>query len=230
MTLPDDMLTTQQTAALLDVSVQRVNRLLEAGVVTRVARGLVDRASVDRYVAERAGGRKRVWAEHTAWGAIALLSGHTSVPWLGQVQVSRLRKSLIDLAVEATEPVGELVIRLRDRAKATTYSGHRSVNDRIRGDLVIASRTGLGLDDQDTAVGGYVSRVAVPAMVDMYRLRQDPSGLITLRATTFDLQTVEALVTGDRVVAALDAATSVDPRERGVGEQALTATLEEFRR
>ena len=229
MTVREDMLTTREAAALLNVSVQRVNRLLETGAVTRVARGLVDRASVDRYLAERAGGRKRVWAEHTAWGAIALLSGRTSAPWLGQVQGSRLRKSLGDLADETIDPIGELVVRLRDRAKATTYTGHRSVSDRLRNDLCIASRASLGLVDQDSVVDGYASHLAIPSLVDKYRLRQDSSGSITLRATTFDLHVVEGLVTGSSVVAALDAATSLDPRERGVGEQALAETLETFR-
>ena len=45
------------------------------GDLTRVARGLLDRGPPDRYLAESHGGRTRVWAEHTAWGAIALLSG-----------------------------------------------------------------------------------------------------------------------------------------------------------
>ena len=48
---------------------------------------------MERYLASHSGGRKRVWAEHTAWGAIALLSGEQA-PWLGQVQRSRLRSAL----------------------------------------------------------------------------------------------------------------------------------------
>ncbi|WP_238525899.1 hypothetical protein [Corynebacterium nuruki] len=42
---------------------------------------------------------------------------------------------------------------------------------------------------------------------------------------TFDFGRVQSLVT-TRVVAALDAAVSIDPRTRGVGEQALEEILE----
>lgn len=109
---------TQDAADTLGVSVQHVRRLADSGDLTRAARGLIDRDSLDRYLAERHGGRTRVWSEHTAWGAVALLSG-VHVDWLGPAQASRLRASLRAL----TDPV-DLVIQTRARARSQAYHGH----------------------------------------------------------------------------------------------------------
>lgn len=46
----------------------------------------------------------------------------------------------------------------------------------------------------------------------------------------FDLKAVHDITLHDDVLAALDAATSTDPRARGVGERALTAALDRYRR
>ena len=60
---------------------------------------------------------------------------------LGDVQRHRLRATLLQI----TDPA-DLAVRLRDRATVTLWSGHRSVNDRIRQDLVVPGR-GAGLLD-----------------------------------------------------------------------------------
>jgi hypothetical protein len=44
-----------------------------------------------------------------------------------------------------------------------------------------------------------------------------------------DIDFIKYLVTLNRTLAAVDAATSLDPRERGVGEQVLARRLELFR-
>jgi hypothetical protein len=59
-------------------------------------------------------------------------------------------------------------------------------------------------------------------------LRADASGPVTLRVTGFDFDHVRALV-DTSVVAALDAATSFDPRVRGVGRRTLAELLESYR-
>ena len=59
-------------------------------------------------------------------------------------------------------------------------------------------------------------------------LRADASGPVTLRVTGFDFDHVRALV-DTSVVAALDAATSIDPRVRGVGRRTLADLLESYR-
>jgi hypothetical protein len=221
MAVGDELMRTTEAAERLGVTVRHFNVLVESGQIIRVGAGLVDRASVERYLASHSGGRKRVWAEHTAWGAIALLSGEQA-PWLGQVQRSRLRSALR----QVTE-TDDLLTRLRGRAQVTTCTGHRSVADRLRHDLVTVDRSRLGLVEDAAVVDGYLAADDLDNAVQRYRLREDASGAITLRATSFDLDTVRRLAHG-RALGAIDAATSLDPRERGLGERALRTVLETF--
>jgi hypothetical protein len=59
-------------------------------------------------------------------------------------------------------------------------------------------------------------------------LREDLGGNVTLRATGFNLGIVSDLASKGDALAALDAAASLDPRERGVGERALDEALERY--
>lgn len=223
MATRDELLTVQEVSELLGVEARQVRLIAEKGEITRVARGIFDRTSVERYRAERGGGRTRTWAEHTAWGAIALLSNAAPLR-LGDTQRYRLRATLIGI----TDP-GELALRLRDRAAVTTWSGHRSVSDRVREQIVVPGRRRLGLVESDDVVDGYLGTEELASVVQRYRLRQDPAGPITLRHTSMDIGFVADLARFNRTLAAADAATSLDPRERGVGEQHLTQRLELFR-
>ncbi|SKB05397.1 type IV toxin-antitoxin system AbiEi family antitoxin domain-containing protein [Aeromicrobium choanae] len=223
MAFRGDFLTTQEASDLLGVEARQVRVLAEAGDIVRVARGIFDRTSVERYRAERGTGRTRTWAEHTAWGAVALLSGAAPLD-LGDTQRYRLRATLLDI----TDP-SELAIRLRDRATVTTWSGHRSVNERVREELVIPGRQRLGLVEDAAIVDGYVHTSRIADLVRRCRLREDTTGSITLRHTSMDIEFINYLATLNRTLAAVDAATSLDPRERGVGQQALIQRLELFR-
>ena len=113
MSSSGEFVSTEEAARTLGVTVQHIRRLVDSGELLRIARGLIDRASLDRYLTERQGSRTRVWAEHTAWGAIALLSRDTPA-WLGPVQASRLRGALRQI----TDP-GDLLTRTRDRASGS---------------------------------------------------------------------------------------------------------------
>lgn len=218
-------LSTPDAARALGVTVQHVRRLADSGELTRVARGLIDRDSLDRYLAARHGGRTRVWAEHTAWGAVAMLTG-MHVDWLGPSQTSRLRASLRAL----TDPT-DLVTRTRDRASTQTYLGHSSAVRRLLDEVVTVDATSLGLvSTQTDTVDGYLDVDKVDSTVRFFGLRADPAGNVTLRATHFDLGVVRDLTTRGVVLAALDAAASRDPRERGVGDRALAEALDRFRR
>jgi hypothetical protein len=223
MALRGDFLTTQEASDLLGVEARQVRVLAETGDIVRLARGIFDRRSVERYRAERGTGRTRTWAEHTAWGAIALLSGAAPVD-LGDTQRYRLRATLLDIAHPR-----ELAIRLRDRATVTTWSGHRSVSDRVREELVIPGRQRLGLVEDAAIVDGYIHTSRIAELVRRCRLREDTTGSITLRYTSMDIDFIEYLATLNRTLAAVDAATSLDPRERGVGEQTLVQRLELLR-
>jgi excisionase family DNA binding protein len=225
MTERDDLVTTEEAARLLGVSVRRVQQMLETGDLSRVARGLVDRTSVELYLSSQHGGRTRVWSTPMAWGAIALLSGWSST-WLGPVQAFRLRTALHE-----THDARQLVARCRNRAEVHTYSGHRSVASSLAAAVLVVDQTRLGLmtANADGAIDGYLPTAIAEAAIARYALRESPSGSIVLRTTDFDLGTIGRLAEDSTVLAALDAATSLDPRVRGVGERALLHALEKFR-
>jgi hypothetical protein len=237
-----DFYTTDEAARRLGVTSRRVQQMLDDGDLTRLARGLVDAVSLDRYVATGAGGRTRLWAEHTAWGAIALLSGvHPS--WLGPTQISRLRTAL-----QATTQAAHLVARVHGRAVVRTYTGHVAARTRLQRDIVSTDVVGLGPVNANRAaadfsgsgtldagappntVDGYLATDVLDSTIQFLGLIEDPRGPIVLRATGFDMNVVRDLARSKTaVLAALDAATSLDPRERGVGTRVLAAALAEYR-
>jgi len=232
-----DFYTTEDVARLIGVGQRRVQQMLDDGVLVRVARGLVDATSLDRYLAAHPHSRTRAWAEHTAWAAIALLSGvHAS--WLGQTQASRLRATLRTI----TAP-GDFVARARDRAVVRVYSGHPSAVNRMLSDMVTVDSTGLGLGGIVLSgagtlsaggpvqnADGYFPADRLDSTVQFLGLQEDPGGIVTVRATGFDIGVVADLAADGVVLAALDAATSVDPRARDVGERALVDVLDRYRR
>jgi hypothetical protein len=218
-----EFLTIDEAAKALDVTARHARRLAESGAISQVARGLVDRVSVDCYLYAQRQGRTRAWAEHTAWGAVAMLAGHDA-DWLGATQASRLRRHLREI----TE-VDDLLTRMRDRAQVHTFDAHRAALPRLR-ELVAAPNTRtLGITDAvDERIDGYVSASDLDNIVRSLGLRADASGAVTLRATGFDFDRVRDL-TNTSVVAALDVATSTDPRLRGVGHRVLAELLEQHR-
>lgn len=218
-----DFLTFEDTARTLGVSTRHARRLAGSGAVNRIARGLVDRDSVDRYLYSQRRGRTRSWAEHTAWGAVALLS-EREAGWLGATQASRLRATLREL-----DDADGLLTRMRDRTRVHTYIAHPAAHSRLR-ELIVPSNYGLvGIADASAAqVDGYLPEADLDTVVRDHALRADPSGTVVLRTTGFDVDQVRALV-ATPTVAALDAATSTDPRVRGVGRRALVEQLESFR-
>jgi hypothetical protein len=201
--------------------VQHVRRLADAGQLTKVARGLIDRQSLDRYQLEHRRTRTRAWAEHTAWGAIAPLSGYHA-DWLGPTQAWRVRHTLQEL-----DDPAEFIVRTRERARVHTYSAHSAALPRLRKKLVVADLAKLGIvgASGESRIDGYLVAEDLDSTVRSLGLLIDAGGNVTLRATGFHFEIVRALVTSSSVVAALDAATSIDPRIRGVGERALTEAL-----
>lgn len=221
--MTSEFLTFEETANALGVSTRHARRLADSGAVNRIARGLVDRDSVDRYLCSQHQGRTRSWAEHTAWGAAALLSGGDA-GWLGATQASRLRATLRELDDDEV-----LLTRMRDRSRVHTYMAHPAAHSRLR-ELIIPSNYGLvGMADASAAqVDGYLPEADLDAVVHAHALRADASGIVVLRTTGFDVDQVRALV-ATPTVAALDAATSTDPRLRGVGRRALVEQLKSLR-
>jgi hypothetical protein len=218
-----DLVSTNEAADLLGLTVQQVRRLAKAGAIDRVARGLIDHQSVERYLGSGHGGRTRVWAEHTAWGAIALLSGQPA-EWLTSTQSSRVRAALRTMP----EP-RELATRFRDRAIKISYVGDPTAEHLIRERLADPDMLGpMLVGTQHDRLDGYLAAEALPRIARILELRPDPAGTITLRATSFDMTRIRFLSEASPVLAALDAATSMDPRQRAVGERILRTALDAF--
>jgi hypothetical protein len=220
----NDYLTTQEVCELLGVEARQVRSLAEHDNITRIAHGVYERTSVERYRAERGTSRTRAWSEHTAWGAIALLS-HKATAGLPDTQEYRLRAALRQI----TDPT-ELVARLRDRATVTVCAGHRSVFEPVRSALVIPDRTRLGLVDDNSRVDGYIQNSHVGALLRKHDLDDGiNAGAVTLRATDEPIARIAQLAEMSSTLAAVDAATSLDPRERTAGEEALARKLDVYR-
>ena len=166
-----DLISTTEAAALLGITVQQVRRLADAGELSRVARGLVERASVDRYLVERRGGRTRVWSEYVAWGAIAMLSGQAA-EWLTATQASRVRTALCAMA----DP-RELVIRTRGRATTLTYAGDTDAATRLREQLANPnSPAPRRITTQPDHLDGYLGADALTRLEVELGLRRDSLG------------------------------------------------------
>lgn len=218
----NDFLTIGEAASSLGVSTRHARRLADSGAISRVARGLVDRGSVDRYLCSQRSGRTRAWSEHTAWGAVAILAGR-DVDWLGATQVSRLRHNLRQII-----DVDDLLTRMRDRAQVRSFDAHRAALPRLRELVTTSSLRRLGITDADEgSIDGYLAESDLDSAVRSLGLRSGAGGAVVLRVTGFDFDRVREL-TNTQVVAALDAATSTDPRLRGVGRRALDDLLDAY--
>ena len=210
-------------AERLGVSTRQVQHLVARGELRRLARGVVDEASVERLLAVRRGSHTRAWSEATAWGAVSLLSGDDA-GWLGDTQRSRLRARLRGLRP------AELVERTRNRADVSRYRAHSSAGQYLLGLLVypIEAAGRLGLAGTNS-IDGYLDAAHVAGVVRDHGLIRDDEGRVTLRATTMDLDVVRVLADASVVLASLDLAESLDVRERRAGVDALEGALEAFR-
>lgn len=75
----------------------------------------------------------------------------------------------------------------------------------------------------------YVAFQDVAGVVQTHGLIRDDDGRVVLRATTMNLGIVRDLANRALVLAGLDLAESLDPRESRAGLEALDQALEDFR-
>lgn len=219
----DGLVDIETAARLLGTSARRVNQLAASGEITKAARGLYDRLSIERHLVMRRGSSGRAWHATTAWAAIAILSGRRA-DWLAERSTYRLEASLRTMTVD------ELVSRARGRAAIHVLSGHPSAARAIRADLIARDWQILGLAGAlDDGADGYLSSAELASVTKRYALVESTSGNITLRATGFDMQTVRSIAKASDVLVALDAAGSIDARARGTGEVVLGRALTRLR-
>lgn len=217
----DGLVDSEKAARLLGVSARRVNQLADSGDITKATRGLYDRLSIERYLVIRRGSGERAWDTGTVWAAVAILSGHRSrADWLSERSTYRLEATLRRITVP------ELVGKARDRASVHAFAGHPSAARVIRSEVVVRDWNILGLAGATgDGVDGYVDSADLESVVKRYALVASTSGIITLRATDFDMKTVRSLAKASDVLVALDAAGSIDTRTRGTGERVLERAL-----
>ncbi|MCK0114042.1 hypothetical protein MWU75_18015 [Ornithinimicrobium sp. F0845] len=228
-----DVMTVGAAAEMLGVTTAHVQHLGRLGQVNYVARGLLDGTSVRDYHAVRQGRRARGWSSRTAWAAIDLLSGG-SPEWLGQAQLSRLRSRLRTMDAEG------LVAASRDRARRCRYAGHESALGRIRAGgraVEIQSVPGFAGRMSTSPLECYVDDALIEELVSRFRLEPDVRGNVVLHAVRSDadglgargvsIDLVRSLMDGE-ILPALDAATSEDPRERGLALEVLAENLRWF--
>ena len=219
---PTDMLTLFEAAVSLGVSERRAQQIAENGQITRVARGLFDRASVERHRAERGTGLTRSWAEHTAWGAIAILSKAAPLG-LGDTQNYRLRATLREITDPPSWPSGCVTVRQSRPGPATdrssTASGKTSSSPVASGSGSSRTTPSLTATSTPTCPGP-----RTPLPVEPRQHRHDHHA-----RHRHGHRLLQGLAAFNRTLAGVDAATSLDPRERGVGEQVMVGRLELFR-
>ena len=219
------LMTTQQTADRLGVSVRHVQRLVAGGGLVAIGPDRVDAESVAQWMAQREGSRLRAWEEPTAWAAVALLEGEPA-SWLGQAQRSRLRSALAD----ATGV--ELAARTRNRAGIHHFHAHPRALGRLVRDIIESGATqGVGgLTAATDRLDGYVAGSELRRVEQRYRLSPDPAGNVVLRTTAMPTDVVADVARCRRhVLAGLDLAGSTDTRERSAGHRILDRALAALR-
>jgi hypothetical protein len=216
-------MTVSEAAGLLGVSTRQVQHLVASGELRQLARGIVDRTSVELLSIVRGGSHERAWSADTAWGAVSLLSGGAA-DWMGATQRSRLRLRLRGLGA------ADLVERTRGRATVRRYRAHSSAGQRLLGILVYAADAAgrLGLADTND-IDGYLAAEDEAGLVTAHGLIRDDEGRVTLRTTTMDLDIVRDLANRNVVLAGLDLSESLDARERRAGLHAVDRALRDFR-
>ncbi|PRB66718.1 DNA-binding protein [Arthrobacter sp. MYb213] len=198
---------------------------MQAGTVGRTI--LIDSYSVHqcKNKPHRVG---RVWADTTAWAALALLSGE-SVHWLSSSERWRLRKRLEQLRAEEIHQLA------RNRARLRRFRGSDSAKRILTKSLVLTGTSLLANPEVATsfelATGeGIVEGYAKPAFIETNArklgLREDPTGDILIRETDF----VEAIKNGHvpLAVIALDLQDARSVRERSAGLAKLEDLLRDW--
>ena len=219
------LVTTQQAADRLGVSVRHVQRLVAGSDLVAIGPDRIDAESVAQWMAQREGSRLRAWEEPTAWAAVALLEGEPA-SWLGQAQRSRLRSAL------AQTRAVELTARSRNRAELHRFHAHPRALGHLARDIIESGATqGVGgLTAAKGRLDGYVAESALRRLVQRYKLTSDPGGNVILRTTAMAPDVVADLADGRRhVLAGLDLAGSTDPRERSAGHRILDRALRALR-
>lgn len=221
-------MTVSEASKRLGVTTRAVRFLLQTGRLIGTGTAgrsiLIDAASVERLAAS--GTRQgRAWRPHTAWAALALLSGHDA-PWLEVSPKARLKKSLRIMTAN------DVYILSRDKAVTTRY---RAVPEAVTMvDEYLIPSGGAAMRDEETAArfgltggGGYAEGYLIKGdaspLVASFGLVEDPQGNVTIH----EVESEEAFTDDRAPVAAIavDLMDSLTTRERSAGIRVLEQLL-----
>ncbi|MEA2026286.1 MAG: type IV toxin-antitoxin system AbiEi family antitoxin [Chloroflexota bacterium] len=171
----------------------------------------------------------RRYAPAKAWGLIFLASGGQA-PWLDRVSRWRIRKQL------ASRPWPGLRHALADRASLGRYAAHPDSIARLHGEpdlmysgLGAAESSGVGVIGAGDRFEAYVPDEHLRDIISRNHLRQDPAGLVALRAVLPAALPKTLPPVAPSMAIALDLLEDHEPRARQVGHELLAALEAGFR-
>ena len=134
------------------------------------------------------------------------------------------------MASDEEQGAHDLIGRARGRATVHTFEAFDFITSRVKKDVLVVGRRGLDLAPANkTSLDAYIAQSDLAKVVNRNFLTVDTRGKLILRATNFDLALVKKIAfEGNGALGALDAASSTDDREHGVGVRAVTKYLEAF--
>lgn len=216
------MMGTREAAEMLGVTQNEIRRLRAHGSLAGQKVGgrfLFDTADLKRLQhPERSVGRP--WSPSTAWAALELLSG-LGTSLIDQPRTSRLKRRLKELSPDQVHwlargraQVGRF--RASPRALSRVVSMASPTGDSALADDDVAFRFGLAAARNDSQFDGYLTH-SLDRVISSARLKQDPSGNVTLRVLR-DRNLAERVLGSDALIA-LDLMDSDDVRERAAGRR-----------
>lgn len=223
-------------SAALGVTGRQVERLAQAGdivITRRIGRALMlDSASVHR-CAQMSRYRGRPWSEHSAWGALTLLSG-LEVDWLPAAHRTRLRNRMVrstpDEIAHLARRRQSRILRMRGWGGDMTGPGSALIAggvSALEANRQWADRFGLTTGHHD-GTDGYIPAAHLEALVDEFGLVPNLEGEVTVRI----ISQIPPALAGDVVpiaVAAVDLMESLNTRERSAGARVLRELLDDLR-
>ena len=220
-----------QAAHMLGLRPRSVLRLIKDGELParkEFGRWCIIRADVEirREIGAHDGRR---YAPATAWGLIFLASGGPA-PWLDRISRWRIQKQL------ASRPWPGLRHALADRASLGRYAAHpdsiarlHDERDVMHSGLGAAEASGVGVISAGDRFEAYVPGERLPDIIRRNHLRQDPEGLVALRAVLPVAPPEPLPQVAPPMAIALDLLEDHEPRARQVGHELLAALEARYR-
>lgn len=214
-----------QAAHMLGLRPRSVLRLIKDGEMParkELGRWRILRADVEirREVGAHDGRR---YAPAKAWGLI-FLAGGGQAPWLDRISRWRIQKQL------ASRPWPGLRHALADRAALSRHAAHPDSIARLHDErglmhsgLGAAEASGAGVISAGDRFEAYVPGERLPDIIRRYHLRQDPEGLVALRAVVPVALPEPLPQVAPPMAIALDLLEDHEPRARQVGHELLAA-------